>query len=384
MYASKLRFVEFEGEVWRILLIDFPSINSQETTATTGISDLLPQAVSNPIQSDLERSLSQDLWNRSCEEKERLHLQNYFNSCENGWYCKICSTFAPTVIATTPFVNKAGTFGDHPTCNANRRLQTQNHKDVISNKLAFNSLRKRWTDVWKLLQEAALSKEISVTATNRFVIKSFFRITWLLIKKNRTHSHNFKSVAEVVAACGREEIQKHLLHAPQNANYMSHEYISKYIQIMDDHIKLPLLASLRTSSPFTFSNSETSQTSNVTTTKQMTVYATFNYQGTIKEHYAGIIPISKLVGNELSAPNIMKALTKFFGKINILIMQARFSCIDITNVNSGSHGGLKRYILHKMMALWVGCGNHKLALCFKPLLKEFPCVAEFDLMLLSL
>ena len=37
-----------------------------------------------------------------------------------------------------------------------------------------------------------------------------------------------------------------------------------------------------------------------------------------------------------------------------------------------------------MMALWVGCGNHKLALCFKPLLKEFPCVAEFDPMLLSL
>ena len=146
------------------------------------------------------------------------------------------------------------------------------------------------------MQEAALSKEISVTATNRFVIKSFFRITWLLIKKNRAHSHNFKSIAEVVAACGREEIQKHLLHAPQNANYMPHEYISKYIQIMDDYIKLPLLASLRTSGPFTFSNSETSQTSNVTTTKQMTVYATFNYQGTIKEH-VGIIPISKLVGN---------------------------------------------------------------------------------------
>ena len=59
--------------------------------------------------------------------------------------------------------------------------------------------------------------------------------------------------------------------------------------------------------------------------------------------------------------------------------------MDNTNVNSGSHGGLKRYILHKIrMALWVGCGNHKLALCFKHLFKEFPCVAEFDVMLLSL
>ena len=46
-------------------------------------------------------------------------------------------------MTTTLFVNKAGTFGDHPTRNANRRLQTQDHKGVISNKLAFNSLSKR-------------------------------------------------------------------------------------------------------------------------------------------------------------------------------------------------------------------------------------------------
>ena len=84
MYASKLRFVELEGEVQCILLIGFPSINSQETTATTGISDSLPQAVSNPIVSDLESSSSQDLQKRSREEEERLHPQFYFNSCENG------------------------------------------------------------------------------------------------------------------------------------------------------------------------------------------------------------------------------------------------------------------------------------------------------------
>ena len=56
----------------------------------------------------------------------------------------------------TPFVNKVGTFGDHPTRNANRHLQTQRHKDVVSNKLAFDNLSKRRADVWKLLQEAAL------------------------------------------------------------------------------------------------------------------------------------------------------------------------------------------------------------------------------------
>ena len=204
----------------------------------------------------------------------------------------------------------------------------------------------------------------------------------MLIKKNWAHSHNFKSIVELVAACDGEKIKKHPLHAPQNANYISPEYISNYIQIMNDHIKLPLLASLRTFGPFTLLNDETSD---VTTTEQMTIYATFNYQGTIKEHYTGIIPISKLVGTELSAPNIMKALIKFFDEINVPITQARFFCMDNTNVHSGSRGGLKRYILHEIpMALWVGCGNHNLGLCFKHLLKEFPCVTEFDATLLSL
>ena len=132
------------------------------------------------------------------------------------------------------------------------------------------------------MQKAALSKEISVAATNRFFIKNFFRIAWLLIKKNWAHSHNFKSIVELVAGCGGE-IKKHFLHAPQNAIYKSPEYISKYIQvIIDDHIKLPLLTSLRSSGPFKFFNDETSD---VTTTKEIAFYANFNYQGTIKEHF---------------------------------------------------------------------------------------------------
>ena len=83
------RLVEFsEGTLQRwglsILKVRFDVycyqffINSQETTATTGISDLLWQAVFNLIQSHLESSLSQDLLKRSLEEEEKLHLQFYF------------------------------------------------------------------------------------------------------------------------------------------------------------------------------------------------------------------------------------------------------------------------------------------------------------------
>ena len=80
-------------------------------------------------------------------------------------------------------------------------------------------------------------------------------------------------------------------------------------------IKLPPLESLRLPGPFTFFNGETQE---ITKTEQMAIYATFNHQETIKEHYTGIIPISKLAGTELNAPNIITALTKLFDNINVL------------------------------------------------------------------
>ena len=46
--------------------------------------------------------------------------------------------------------------------------------------------------------------------SNRFVIKSFFWITWVLIIKNWAHTHNFQTYAEL-------ELQTHLLTPPKNA-----------------------------------------------------------------------------------------------------------------------------------------------------------------------
>ena len=43
-------------------------------------------------------------------------------------------------VTATPFVNKTGTFSDHPIRNANRYLQMQHHKDAVYNKLAFDNL----------------------------------------------------------------------------------------------------------------------------------------------------------------------------------------------------------------------------------------------------
>ena len=60
----------------------------------------------------------------------------------------------------------------------------------------------------------------------------------------------------------------------------------------------------------------------------------------------------------------------------------RFFCMGTTKVNSGE---MKRLLQHAvLLAVWVGCGNHKVELCFKNLLQVYPDVLAEDAMLLAL
>lgn len=143
----------------------------------------------------------------------------YFCITSKGWYCKTCSNFAQVVSGNVPFINSPGTFGDHPTRRANKHLTSERHSESAKNKQAFKEMSNRRTNVWKMLKEASYAQEIKKTATNRFVIKCFFRITHLLINQKWAHTSNFKNIVKLVADCGGEEVKTHILNAPKNAMY---------------------------------------------------------------------------------------------------------------------------------------------------------------------
>ena len=55
---------------------------------------------------------------------------------------------------------------------------------------------------------------------------------------------------------------------------------------------------------FTFYSDETPD---ITSLKQLALHATFILNGEIKEHFIGLIPISKGVGTQISAVKVMSA-----------------------------------------------------------------------------
>ena len=158
--------------------------------------------------------------------------------------------------------------------------------------------------MWKLLQEASLLQAALKITNNCYIIKCFFRVTFLLVKKHWTHTHNFVYLVDLIAKCGGKEVETHLLNIPKNTNYMSPLFIAKYISIVNHYTEEPLLASLHINK-YSLYNDETQD---ITSVEQMAIYASFEHNGKISEHYVGILLLSKLVGTHLSAANILKAL----------------------------------------------------------------------------
>ena len=70
----------------------------------------------------------------------------------------------------------------------------------------------------------------------------------------------------------------------------------------------------------------------------MGFYATFEHQREIKEHFIGMLALSKEVGTSFSAANVFEQIVKYFEKLGVNLSKARYVCQDTTNVNSGTRG----------------------------------------------
>ena len=90
------------------------------------------------------------------------------------------------------------------------------------------------------------------------------------------------------------------------------------------------------------------------------------------------------VGTSKTAAAIMEIIETFLQSKEIESSYIRFCGLDGTNSMSSERCGLQRLIRHSSPhSQYINCRNHRLALCFVHLLKEFPRLMALDAMLLS-
>ena len=80
----------------------------------------------------------------------------------------------------------------------------------------------------------------------------------------------------------------------------------------------------------------------------------------------------------------MKFIVEYFEWIDVSISNSHLLCMDTTNENSGDKKDLKYLLQHRVpLLVWIGCGNHKLALCFKHLMGEYTNINDARCYLIS-
>ena len=111
------------------------------------------------------------------------------------------------------------------------------NQENLENKQCFKEMSSRNANVWQMAFNASLQSSETKHQNDPFILKRFFKTTFLMIRKNWGHSHHFRDIVELVADCEAKEIFLHLLTAPKNAKYLSSLYVSKCIETMSNYMK---------------------------------------------------------------------------------------------------------------------------------------------------
>ena len=108
----------------------------------------------------------------------------YFSSVENACLCKICCSFSYGNAGNTAFLDKLGKLGERPSSRFSDHLNSNRHKLSMKNKQCFKEMSNRNVSVWELAFSASLQSDETKRQNNHFILKCFFKIIFLMIRKN--------------------------------------------------------------------------------------------------------------------------------------------------------------------------------------------------------
>lgn len=299
----------------------------------------------------------------------------YFSNLRNGWFCKTCEQYSTTEDAYWKTLPRK--HDEHPSAFFNEHNNSLKHLTAIKNKKEVQSMLHRGS-VFKQISDAATTQESAHRERNRRLIRKFFITTYFLTRKKWAVKFNFEDVIKYLSDIGDLDIQYHIKNAPKNATYISTSAVEEYLKLIGDHLNSILLEDINSSMDFTILADESTDEGD---RSQLALFVRIignDYKPI--ERFLGITR----VGTSKTAAAIMEIIKTFLESKDIDCSFIRFCGLDGTNSMSGERGGLQRLIRHSSPhAQYINCRNHRLALCFVHLLKEFPALTALDSMLLS-
>ncbi|CAG2198702.1 unnamed protein product [Mytilus edulis] len=160
-----------------------------------------------------------------------------------------------------------------------------------------------------------------------------------------------------------------------DATYLSAGSVDQLLTCISNKLEIDILETARNQSCIAILADETCDEGNL---EQFAIFGKFLYQGST-EHFLGIVNF-----DNITAEGLMDTIYEFLLAKGIDIEKVMFVAFDGCNTMSGSVKGVQRLFRHQSVySIYVNCRNHKLALCFKHVMKGYSILQETDASLVS-
>lgn len=162
---------------------------------------------------------------------------------------------------------------------------------------------------------------------------------------------------------------------PPDATYLSAGSVDQILTCISNKIEFDVLKTARNQTCIAILADETCDEGNL---EQFSIFGKFPFNGST-EHYLGIVNVENI-----TAEGLMGTISNLLIAKGIDIEKVIFVAFDGCNTMSGSVKGVQRLFRHQSVySIYVNCRNHKLALCFKLVMKDYSILQETDACLVS-
>lgn len=311
---------------------------------------------------------------------ERLYSWLYFNSNLRGYMCKVCEMIygcepCPSGRNRGAWSHNAVKFKDNPGKKIRRHIKSDTHRDAVATitKIRIDSNIKGGENTASLPNNERRE-------TNTLYISKLVRIVHFLARNNLAVKNLYPKMLSFLAEELEEPIIKQYLeNCPQNASYTSHETCDSFINSIENYLWSQVQERIKVSADIVLFADEASSASK----KEMLGIFCSYFDENKKEFHIDFISLVEV--SSTKSEIVMDTLEKVLRERDVDITKTRFCCLDGTNSMSGQHSGLQKRIRnHAPHAIYINCRCHRLALCFKHLMNDFPWLQTIDCLLLGL
>ena len=206
--------------------------------------------------------------------------------------------------------------------------------------------------VLELQCSVAAQEATELRQRNRDVLLKLLRSTYFLVKNRIPHTTIYPHLIELQIANGDKVLQKHIEHAPSNAQYTSSFSTRMFVQAIGTWLERKLLQILK-SSPFFSVLADECQ--DICTQEELSICFRWLVNGSPEEHFLTILHVTST-----DAATITDALTSFILEKNLDYRQLVGQGYDGAATFSGIRTGVQRRIrAHAVHALYIHCSCHR-------------------------